>query len=243
MKFAQKMKKFYLNEMMFPTWVSIFLNPFYLNRKALVREIKNNKNYVYGKVLDFGCGNKTFKKCFDYEEYIGVDIEESGHSHKNEQIDIYYDGKKIPFSDNYFDSIFTSEVLEHVFNIDEILNELNRVLKCKGNIVLSIPFSWDEHEQPYDCARYTTFGIKYLLEKHGFKIVKIQKTNNHIEVIIVNINLYIYYLLLPIRSNIIKIILTSILVTPFNLIGLILSKLMPSKKTIFNNIVVVGEKI
>tara|TARA_B110000971_G_scaffold162379_1_gene166021 strand:- start:1316 stop:1462 length:147 start_codon:yes stop_codon:yes gene_type:complete len=39
-----------------------------------------------------------------------------------------YDGKKLPFKDSSFDYIFLSEVLEHVFNINEIMSELNRVL-------------------------------------------------------------------------------------------------------------------
>jgi hypothetical protein len=69
-----------------------------------------------GKLLDFGCVSKTYKKYFSHTDaYIGLDIEQSGHLHTNEQIDVFYDGKKIPFEENYFDSVFSSEVFEHVF--------------------------------------------------------------------------------------------------------------------------------
>jgi len=45
-----------------------------------------------------------------------------GHPHLNEQIDVFYDGKKVPFEDGHFDAIFSSEVFEHVFNLPDILN-------------------------------------------------------------------------------------------------------------------------
>jgi SAM-dependent methyltransferase len=66
-------------------------------------------------------------------------------------------------------------VLEHVFNPDDFLNEVNRVLKPSGKLLLTVPFVWDEHEQPYDYARYSSFGLRSLLEKHGFSIVKHEK--------------------------------------------------------------------
>lgn len=47
-------------------------------------------------------------------------------------VDIFYDGKKNPFDEGYFDSIFSSEVFEHVPDLVVILNELNRVLKQGG---------------------------------------------------------------------------------------------------------------
>ena len=45
---------------------------------------------------------------------------------------------------------------------------------------MTIPFVWDEHEQPYDFARYSSFGIKSLLEKHGFHVQKQMKSVNDI---------------------------------------------------------------
>ena len=53
--------------------------------------------------MDFGCGSKPYKSLFNVEEYLGVDYYNEGHPHENEQIDVFYDGKNLPFPDNYFD--------------------------------------------------------------------------------------------------------------------------------------------
>ena len=47
-------------------------------------------------MLDFGCGQKPYESLFSVEEYVGLDIEVSGHDHTNSKVDTYYDGKNIP---------------------------------------------------------------------------------------------------------------------------------------------------
>ena len=63
-------------------------------------------------MLDFGCGSKPYKNLFKVKEYVGLDTEESGHNHRNEEIDVLYNGKQIPFVDNSFDSLFSSQVFK-----------------------------------------------------------------------------------------------------------------------------------
>ena len=71
-------------------------------------------------MMDFGCGSKPYKSLFNVNEYVGVDYHGQGHSHVNEQIDVFYDGVLLPFPDNYFDSVFSTEVFEHVFNLENL---------------------------------------------------------------------------------------------------------------------------
>ena len=144
--------------------VSVFINPAFFVRRGLSRGIRRHAGAMKGVMLDFGCGSKPYRELFTVDKYIGLDVVESGHEHVGESIDVFYDGKRIPFEDGFFDSVFSSEVFEHVFNLDEILIELNRVLKSGGTMLITVPFVWEEHEAPYDFARYTSFGIKYLLE-------------------------------------------------------------------------------
>ena len=54
----------------------------------------------------------------------------------------------MPFSDGRFDSVVSFEVLEHVFNLPQILQEINRVTKDSGLFLISVPFAWGEHEAP-----------------------------------------------------------------------------------------------
>ena len=48
---------------------------------------------------------------------------------------------------------------------------------------MTVPFVWDEHEQPYDYARYSSFGLKHILNENGFEVIEQRKSNNGIEVI------------------------------------------------------------
>src|SRR6516225_8308589 len=95
--------------------------PAYLTRNSLLKTISKLAPQLKGRLLDFGCGAKPYKTLFAVDEYIGLDFENPGHPHLNEQIDVFYDGKTIPFENACFDSIFSSEVFEHIFNIEDIL--------------------------------------------------------------------------------------------------------------------------
>ena len=107
-----------------PTLLGILVNPYFIVRYNVFKGIKKfSSSFKNGRLLDFGCGSKPYRSLFKVDEYVGLDTNNSGHSHKNENIDVLYDGKKIPFDDSTFDYIFSSEVLEHVFNIDEIISD------------------------------------------------------------------------------------------------------------------------
>jgi SAM-dependent methyltransferase len=147
-------------------------NAFYFIRKELFRKIKQHAPELKGRLLDFGCGSKPYQSLFlNASEYTGLDYESEGHSHAGERIDIMYNGKTIPFPDEYFDSVFSSEAFEHIFNLEEIIPEIKRVLKKEGKILITCPFVWNEHEIPVDYARYTQFALKHLFEKNGFEIL------------------------------------------------------------------------
>jgi SAM-dependent methyltransferase len=137
-----------------PGLIGMFFNPFYFIRKRIYQSIASFAPALEGKLLDFGCGSKAYKSLFTVDEYIGLDVEQSGHSHENEEVDVYYDGKVIPFEDDSFDACFSSEVFEHVFDLEDSLKEIYRVLKPGGKGLFVVPFVWDEHEVPYDFGRY-----------------------------------------------------------------------------------------
>jgi len=85
-----------------------------------------------------------------------------------------------------------NQVLEHVFNPDAFLSEIYRVLKRDGKLLLTVPFVWDEHEQPSDYARYSSFGLKALLEKNGFRIIQHERIGADASILFQLINAYLY---------------------------------------------------
>ncbi len=237
------MKSFLRKQSFKPSYlIGIWINPFFIIRRGLFNGVNEMSSHIKGgKLLDVGCGSAPYKNIFDVEEYIGIDIKTSGHDHKTSRVDKFYDGKEIPFSDNFFDHIFSSEVLEHVFNIDELLDEINRVLKDGGTFCFSCPFVWDEHEQPYDFARYTSFAIEHLLKTHGFQVIKLSKSTAYFETVIQMLSAYVYQHVLP-KNKYIRLFLTPLLVAPINILGLLLSLILPTNKNFYHNNIVIARK-
>jgi SAM-dependent methyltransferase len=149
-----------------PVWYSIFINPFFIIRLGLYRAIKDfaGKNDG-GKLLDVGCGSRPYEKLFPGSEYTGIDVEGGGHKPEDKMPDKYFDGLNIPYDGGSFDKAICTEVLEHSPEPEKLINEIARVLKTNGAFYLTVPFVWYEHEVPYDFQRFTSFGLKKLLEK------------------------------------------------------------------------------
>lgn len=220
--------------------------PAYLIRSRLLKAIKKYSPFLTGRLLDFGCGSKPYRSLFTVDEYTGVDYNSPGHPHTNEQIDFYYDGHHLPFGNEQFDSIFTSEVFEHVFNLPEILQELNRVLKPGGRILITCPFAICEHETPNDFARYTSFAMKHMLEKNGFRILQSDKAGNYIETVWQLRITYWHQHVLPAVTGKIPVVRTVarlLIYTGFNLLALLGSKIFPNRNDLYLNNIVLAEKI
>jgi len=194
-----------------------------------------------GIMLDFGCGRRPYQDLMFVNKYLGLDIEESGAEKKHKSADIYYDGKIIPLDSNYLDSLFSTEVFEHVFNISEVLSEINRVLKVGGKMLLTIPFAWPEHEIPYDYARYTSFGIKDLLNKHGFSIIKHEKTGSYVEMIFQMMLIYITQSLTP-SNKYASLLMQIFILGPIACVGVLFNKVFPKNSNYYLNNVVVAVK-
>jgi len=72
------------------------------------------------------------------------------------------DAMNLSFDDNLFDVIISSDVLEHIPDIDKCLEESYRVLKTPGKLLISIPFS-AANNNTVRRATLTNGKIKHLL--------------------------------------------------------------------------------
>lgn len=224
-------------------------HPLYFIRKGLYNKIALYSTELNGTVLDFGCGEKPYKSLFSKAtNYIGLDYSSEGHDHTNEKIDVYYDGKTIPFDDNTFDNIFSSEVFEHVFGLEEILPELNRVLKPNGKILVTFPFAWEEHEIPVDYARYTVFSMQYLLKKNGFDILIIDKNGHSMSAlhqIFINYlnNDWLHKVSFFSKFNLFKKIVRQLIIPTLNILFFIIEPAWPKSDKFYLNSIILAKKI
>lgn len=235
------LKKVYKKEQFNPGFLGLFINPFYFARRGLRKNLEELLPVLNGRLLDIGCGTKPYADlCCNVNQYIGMEIEGS-----ESKADVYYDGKRIPFGDKSFDSVLSTEGFEHVFNPYEFMKEVNRILKINGKLIITVPFVWDEHEQPYDYARYSSFGLKYILNAYGFEIIEHSRINNGVELIFQLMNLYIYKnLLKPLtKSKSLYLFLLFLLVFPMNFIGLLLSKILPRNDDLYIDNIILAKKV
>lgn len=74
-----------------------------------------------------------------------------------------------------FDCVFCTEVLEHTLQPFDAVDELHRLLRPGGRLVLSVPFNFRIHGPLPDCWRFTEHGLRALLgnfadvELHGIE--------------------------------------------------------------------------
>lgn len=144
----------------------------YLHYTSFHRDLTEAiREFSSGRVLDIGCGNKPYEFLFKdkVSEYIGCDIVQSDL----EKVDIICEANKIPQPDESFDTVISTQVIEHVNDQQGLVNEAYRLLKKDKFLIISGPMYWPIHGDPYDYFRFTKNGFELLLSRSGFTTVKV----------------------------------------------------------------------
>jgi SAM-dependent methyltransferase len=143
-------------------YVSVRLRKVY---EKLIPSLLENSNKV--DVLDYGCGVKPYYYLFGNQinKYIGVDVGSNPFAD-----DLIQPGAALNYADNSFDIVLSSQVLEHVEDVNQYMSEIKRVLRPGGIVLLSTHGTWQYHASPYDYQRWTSMGLKTLMKKYGFEV-------------------------------------------------------------------------
>jgi len=142
----------------------------FLHTLMLEASLKQCGVFVKGITLDVGCGRKPYEKTFfaGAEKYIGMD-----YLTDRSTPDVVGSATDIPLPDVSFDTVVSTEVLEHVPDPLKALREMYRVLKPGGYLILSTPMYWPRHEVPHDYFRYPYDGLLHLVKESGFELVEL----------------------------------------------------------------------
>jgi ubiquinone/menaquinone biosynthesis C-methylase UbiE len=109
----------------------------FTGRRNLILQLV--KDISYNNVLEIGCGSGELSKYL--KNYVGIDISERTPF-------IVGDAQDLPFDDNSFDLILLLDLLEHT-NDKLVMNEVYRVLKPDGYVIITVPafmFLWSQHD-------------------------------------------------------------------------------------------------
>ncbi len=130
-------------------------------RKAMARY----SNEVTGRVLDYGCGKKPYAPLFSHAaEYVGADFPDNPHA------DVYLDPTGRLPDVGGFDTVISTQVLEHVPEVSVYLAECHRVLEEReGKLILTTHGIWQYHPEPKDLYRWTHEGLMHVIEAFGFE--------------------------------------------------------------------------
>jgi SAM-dependent methyltransferase len=158
--------------------------PHYLERISILNALRKVQHQVKpGLILDVGCGMKPYKSLLKTPDslYYGTDypITMEGSYGESTRADFFSDSTLLPFKKNNFDTVISTQMLEHVSDPKKVIQEIARILKPEGILILSAPMTWPLHEEPYDFFRYTIHGLRHLLQNEKFEILnEIPRGNN-----------------------------------------------------------------
>jgi SAM-dependent methyltransferase len=120
--------------------------------------------------LDVGCGN-GFLRSLGFSDAIGIDIR------LNPAVTVRASAENLPFRDQIFDLVFAGEVLEHLNEPAQALNEWTRVLRTGGSLCLSTPngrLVKLKGNHPEHKHLFTAEDLEGALARRGIKRIKIK---------------------------------------------------------------------
>jgi SAM-dependent methyltransferase len=148
----------------------------YLHLKDLLELVRSVSTTVRGDIFDYGCGAAPYRNFFsNCKSYVSADV------NPGPQVDrvLRTDGTTEE-SEESFDLIFSTQVLEHVRDPRLYLRECHRILRSGGQLLLTTHGMIEEHGAPWDFHRWTATGLQQLVESSGFRVIESAKVTTEI---------------------------------------------------------------
>lgn len=142
---------------------------FQIDRRLLYTQLKSAKRHVRGLVLDVGSGDfLRYRDFFSFTAYDTIEPDEKKHP------TVVGSAEQMPIADGAYDTVVSTQVLEHLAHPARAVAEMFRVLKPGGYAIITVP-QWNElHEEPHDYWRYTPYGLRALFLEAGFRIERLE---------------------------------------------------------------------
>lgn len=143
-------------------------------------------------LLDMGAGECAYKPLCSHLDYRSQDIAEYDgtgdgvglHTGKwdTSKLDFVCDLYDIP-EDQQFDTVFCSEVLEHVVDPVRAVEKMTRLTKPGGQVIITAPFNSLTHFAPYHyCTGFSQYFYRVHFERLGFEIVELTANGGYFDV-------------------------------------------------------------
>lgn len=110
----------------------------------------------------------NLREFFPNVKYIGCDIR------KGPGVDKIENAEKLTFKNETIGTILMLETIEHIQNPIKVLDEIHRVLKKDGIVIITSLMDFQIHDFPEDYWRFTPKSFEHLLRKFPIKIIGFQ---------------------------------------------------------------------
>jgi 2-polyprenyl-3-methyl-5-hydroxy-6-metoxy-1,4-benzoquinol methylase len=157
------------------------------------RAIKQKENLAakYSKeqtILDIGCGTGDFLGYCKSQNWKTLGLEPDQSARKIALESNAIDAKVLKhlyeIEANTFDVISMWHVLEHVYNLNEDIEQYKKILKKDGALIVAVPncsskdaehykSSWAAYDLPIHLYHFRPDNMKQLFSKHGMEVVEI----------------------------------------------------------------------
>ena len=141
-------------------------------RRNLLDECLSQISF-HGKVIDIG-GKKEKKRGHFRPPTEEVTCWHYANLDKSTNPDFLCDVESIPVPDSMYAFGLLCEIVEHLKEPEKVLIESYRILGKGGTIIISAPFLFPIHADPYDFQRWTEAKIMTVLESIGFVDISIK---------------------------------------------------------------------
>lgn len=163
------------------------LIPFGVDNEALrenwIRKVLSDIPKGYN-ILDAGAGDQHHKPWCSHLKYISQDLanyDGKGNSaglqtgtYDYGKLDIISDIISIPLKSESFEAVLCSEVLEHVLHPEKAIEEMSRLIKKGGRLILTAPFSSLTHFAPYHYdTGFNVYWYREILPLYGLRLIHI----------------------------------------------------------------------
>lgn len=131
----------------------------YLRRKLVRSRLAEfvASNATTDRVLDLGCGGSRYAAHFPNR--IGVDLR------PGRGVAVVADAQRLPLRDGCFGTVLSTEMLEHTTEPQQVIDEIERVLRPGGRALLTTRFLFPIHDAPHDHFRFTEDGLQHLFQR------------------------------------------------------------------------------